>query len=245
MFDLTGKNALVTGASGDIGRAIAAKLHAAGATVAVSGTKVEKLQSVAEALGERAHVTPGDLSSAEGAVAVAKAAEAAMGQVDILVNNAGMTRDGLAARMKDEEFQTVLEVNLIAGFRLARAVMRGMMRRRSGRIIGITSVVGYAGNAGQANYAASKAGMVGMMKALAQEMAGRGVTANCVAPGFITSAMTDALKDDQRERLLGAIPLGRMGSGDDIAAAVVYLASEEAGYVTGQTIHVNGGMAMY
>lgn len=244
MFDLTGKGALVTGASGEIGGAIATRLHAAGATVALSGTKVEKLQALADRLGDRVHVAPGDLSTADGAAAVARTAEAAMGQVDILVNNAGMTRDGLAARMKDEEFQSVLEVNLVAAFRLARAVMRGMMKRRSGRIIGITSVVGFTGNAGQANYAASKAGMVGMSKALAHELAGRGVTVNCVAPGFVTSTMTDALKDQQRQKLLDVIPLGRMGTGDDIAAAVVYLASDAAGYVTGQTIHVNGGMAM-
>jgi 3-oxoacyl-[acyl-carrier protein] reductase len=245
MFDLNGKSALVTGASGDIGRAIATLLHAQGATVALSGTKVEKLEALARALGDRAHVVPGDLSSAEGAESVSKAAEAATGGIDILVNNAGLTRDGLAMRMKDEDFETVLDVNLVSGFRLARAALRGMMKRRWGRIVSITSIVGHTGNPGQANYAASKAGMTGMTKALAQEVASRGITVNCVAPGFVTSAMTDALNDEQKARISTTIPMARMGEPAEIAAAVLYLASLEAAYVTGQTIHVNGGMAMY
>lgn len=244
MFDLTGKTALVTGASGDIGRAIAEALHGSGATVALSGTKVAKLEALAALLGERVHLAPGDLSTAAGAEGVAKAAEAAMGQVDILVNNAGLTRDGLSMRMKDEDFETVLEVNLVSGFRLARAALRGMMRRRWGRIISITSVVGQTGNPGQANYAASKAGVTGMSKAIAAEVASRGITVNCVAPGFVATAMTDVLTAEQKERILGAIPAGRMGAPKEIASAVLYLASEEASYVTGQTIHVNGGMAM-
>jgi 3-oxoacyl-[acyl-carrier protein] reductase len=244
MFDLTGKTALVTGASGDIGRAIAEALHAQGATVALSGTKVAKLEALASALGERVHLAPGDLSTAAGAEGVAKAAEAAMGSIDVLVNNAGLTRDGLSMRMKDEDFETVLEVNLVSGFRLARAALRGMMRRRWGRIVSITSVVGQTGNPGQANYAASKAGVTGMSKAIAAEVASRGITVNCVAPGFVTSAMTDVLTAEQKERILGSIPAGRMGAPKEIASAVLYLASEEAGYVTGQTIHVNGGMAM-
>jgi 3-oxoacyl-[acyl-carrier protein] reductase len=245
MFDLNGKSALVTGASGDIGRAIATLLHAQGATVALSGTKVEKLEALARALGDRAHVVPGDLSSAEGAESVSKAAEAATGGIDILVNNAGLTRDGLAMRMKDEDFETVLDVNLVSGFRLARAALRGMMKRRWGRIVSITSIVGHTGNPGQVNYAASKAGMTGMTKALAQEVASRGITVNCVAPGFVTSAMTDALNDEQKARISTTIPMARMGEPAEIASAVLYLASLEAAYVTGQTIHVNGGMAMY
>ncbi|MEQ8967043.1 MAG: 3-oxoacyl-[acyl-carrier-protein] reductase [Azospirillaceae bacterium] len=245
MFDLTDKCALVTGASGGIGGAIARALHAAGATVALSGTRTDALDALAGDLGERAHVTPGDLKSAEGADAVAKAAEEAMGRIDILVNNAGMTRDNLAMRLKDADFEDVLEVNLVSAFRLSRAAMRGMMKRRWGRIVSITSIVGYTGNPGQANYAASKAGLVGMSKSLAAELAQRGITVNCVAPGFIASAMTDALDDDQKERILATIPQARLGAPDDIAAGVVYLASEQAGYVTGQTLHINGGMAMY
>jgi 3-oxoacyl-[acyl-carrier protein] reductase len=246
MFDLTGKCALVTGASGGIGEAIAGALHAQGATVALSGTREGRLAEVADRLGgDRVHVTPGDLSSADGAEAVAKAAEAAMGQVDILVNNAGMTRDNLAMRMKDEDFEAVLQVNLVSAFRLSRAVMRGMMKRKWGRIVGITSVVAFSGNPGQANYAASKAGMVGMTKSLAAELAGRGITVNCVAPGFIRSAMTDSLNDDQKSRILATIPTARLGTPEEIASGVVYLASEEAAYMTGQTLHINGGMAMY
>jgi 3-oxoacyl-[acyl-carrier protein] reductase len=245
MFDLTGKTALVTGASGDIGGAIATTLHRLGATVALSGTREARLREAAAAIGgERVHIVPGDLSKAEGADAVARAAEAAMGQVDILVNNAGMTRDNLAMRMKDEDFTEVLEVNLVSAFRLARACMRGMMKRRWGRIIGITSVVAFAGNPGQANYAASKAGMVGMSKSLAAELASRNITVNCVAPGFIASAMTDALNDDQKARITATVPAGRLGAPSDIAAGVAYLASDEAAYMTGQTLHINGGMAM-
>jgi len=245
MLDLTGKTALVTGASGDIGRAIATALHGRGAAVALSGTREEKLREVADALGpERTHVTPGNLADAEATAALFAAAEAAMGQVDILVNNAGMTRDILSMRMKDEDFTSVLEVNLTAAFRLCRAAMKGMMRRRWGRIVSITSVVGFTGNPGQANYAASKAGLVGMTKSIAAEVANRGITVNCVAPGFIKSAMTDVLSDDQKARINAVIPAGRMGSADDIAAGVAYLASEEAAYVTGQTLHINGGMAM-
>ncbi|MEQ9811618.1 MAG: 3-oxoacyl-[acyl-carrier-protein] reductase [Azospirillaceae bacterium] len=245
MLDLTGKTALVTGASGDIGRAIATALHGRGATVALSGTREAKLQEVATSLGgERVHVTPGNLADADATAALFAAAEAAMGQVDILVNNAGMTRDNLSMRMKDEDFTAVLEVNLTAAFRLCRAAMKGMMRRRWGRIVSITSVVGFTGNPGQANYAASKAGLVGMTKSIAAEVANRGITVNCVAPGFIRSAMTDVLTDDQKARITAVIPAGRMGSADDIAAGVAYLASEEAAYVTGQTLHINGGMAM-
>jgi 3-oxoacyl-[acyl-carrier protein] reductase len=249
MFDLTGKSALVTGASGDIGRAIAETLHARGAAVALSGTREGRLREVAEEIGraggsERIHVVPGDLSKAEGAEAVARAAEEAMGQIDILVNNAGMTRDNLAMRLKDEDFIEVLEVNLVSAFRLSRACIRGMMKRRWGRIVGITSVVAFVGNPGQANYAASKAGMVGMTKSLAAELASRNVTVNCVAPGFIASAMTDVLTDEQKNRITASIPSGRLGSPKDIAAGVAYLVSEEAAYVTGQTLHINGGMAM-
>jgi 3-oxoacyl-[acyl-carrier protein] reductase len=245
MFDLTGKTALVTGASGGIGAAIARALHGRGATVALSGTRVEPLQALAAELGDRAVVTPGNLSDAEATEKLAKDAETALGgRIDILVNNAGLTRDQIAMRMKDEDWQTVLDVNLTAAFRLSRAVMRGMMKRRWGRIIGITSIVGVTGNPGQANYAASKAGMIGMSKALAAELGSRNITVNCVAPGFITTAMTDALSPEQKEKLLSAIPAGRMGEPSEIAAGVVYLASEEAAYVTGQTLHVNGGMAM-
>ena len=244
MFDLSGKAALVTGASGGIGSAMARALHGAGATVTLSGTRMEALDALAGSLGERVHVIPCNLAEAEETAALAGHAEAAMGQLDILVNNAGLTNDNLAMRMKDQEWQRVLEVNLTAGFRLARAALRGMIKRRWGRIIGITSIVGVTGNPGQANYAASKAGMIGMSKSLAHEVAGRNVTVNCIAPGFIQTAMTDALAEDQRERLLSAIPAGRLGSPEDIAAAAVYLASDEAAYVTGQTLHVNGGMAM-
>lgn len=244
MFDLTGKCALVTGASGGIGSAIAHKLYAAGATVALSGTRKEVLEELAAELGERAHVVVCNLSDPEGPATLIKDAEAAMGQIDILVNNAGLTRDTLAMRMKDEDWQTVLDVNLTASFRLSKACLRGMMKRRFGRIIGITSVVGVTGNAGQTNYAASKAGMIGMSKSLAQEVASRGITVNCLAPGFIATAMTDVLPDAQKEALLNNIPANRLGSTDDIASGVLYLASEEAGYVTGQTLHVNGGMAM-
>lgn len=244
MFDLTGKCALVTGASGGIGGAIAKALHAQGATVALSGTRREALEAVAAELGERAFVTPANLSDPESVAALIPAAEQAMGQVDILVNNAGLTRDNLALRMKDDEWDDVLRVNLTSSFQLARACLRGMMKRRFGRIVGITSIVGVTGNPGQANYAASKAGMIGMSKSLAAEVASRGITVNTVAPGFIATAMTDALGDAQKDKLNAGIPMGRMGTPEDIAAAVVYLASAEAGYVTGQTLHVNGGMAM-
>lgn len=244
MFDLTGKAALVTGASGGIGGAIARVLHGAGAKVALSGTRIEALQSLASALGERAVVVPGDLADPASTDAMLREGEGQLGQIDILVNNAGLTRDTLALRMKDEDWRLVLEVNLTAGFRLARGALRGMVKRRWGRIIGITSIVGVTGNPGQANYAAAKAGMIGMSKALAAEVAGRGITVNCVAPGMIATAMTDVLSPEQREKLLSGIPCGRLGTVDDIAASVLYLASEEAGYVTGQTLHVNGGMAM-
>ncbi|MBL8807700.1 MAG: 3-oxoacyl-[acyl-carrier-protein] reductase [Rhodospirillales bacterium] len=244
MFSLSGKCALVTGASGGIGGAIAEALVAAGAKVALSGTRVEPLEALKAKLGASAFVCPGDLGDAAATEKLFKDAEAALGQVDILVNNAGLTRDGLAMRMKDEDWQKVIDVNLSAGFRLSRAALRGMMKRKWGRIVGITSIVGVTGNPGQANYAAAKAGMIGMSKALAQEVASRGITVNCVAPGFIVSPMTDALNDEQKTRLLGGIPLGRMGTAAEIAASVVYLASDEAAYVTGQTLHVNGGMAM-
>ena len=244
MFDLTGKCALVTGASGGIGGDIARALHGAGATVALSGTREEPLKALAAELGERAHVTPCNLSDGEAVDALPKAAAEAMGSVDILVNNAGLTRDNLFMRMSQEEWDQVIGVNLTASFRLAKACLRGMMKSRWGRIIGITSVVGVTGNPGQGNYAASKAGMIGMTKSLAQEVASRGVTANCVAPGFIATAMTEALSDDQKAKINAVIPAGRMGTSDEIAAATLYLASEEAAYVTGQTLHVNGGMAM-
>ncbi len=244
MFDLLGKRALVTGASGGIGGAIARQLHGQGAIVALSGTRTGPLDSLATELGERVHVTPCDLSDKDALDGLPKDAAAAMGGLDILVNNAGVTRDNLFMRMSDEEWDTVLSVNLGAAFRLSRAVLRGMMKQRWGRIIGVTSIVGVTGNPGQGNYAAAKAGMIGMSKSLAAEVASRGITVNCIAPGFITTAMTDKLADDQKEKLLGAIPVGRMGSADEIASAAVYLASEEAAYVTGQTIHVNGGMAM-
>jgi 3-oxoacyl-[acyl-carrier protein] reductase len=244
MFDLGGKTALVTGASGGIGGAIARALASQGARVALSGTRVEALAALQAEIGGAAVAVPGDLGDAAATDQLFVAAEKALGQIDILVNNAGLTRDGLAMRMKDEDWQKVLDVNLSAGFRLARSAMRGMMKRRWGRIVGITSIVGVTGNPGQANYAAAKAGMIGMSKALAQELASRNITVNCVAPGFIATAMTDALGAPQRERLLQSIPAGRLGQASDVAAAVVYLSSEEAAYVTGQTLHVNGGMAM-
>jgi 3-oxoacyl-[acyl-carrier protein] reductase len=244
MFKLNGKNALVTGASGGLGKAIAESLHAQGAAVALAGRNREALETLAKALGERAHVVVGDLSTAEGADSVMKDAETAMGSVDILINNAGLTRDTLAIRMSDEAWQTVLDVNLTAAFRLSRAAIKGMMKNRWGRIISISSIVGVMGNAGQANYAASKAGLIGMSKALAQEVGSRGITINCIAPGFIHTAMTDALNDDQKAKLNEKIPTQRLGNPADIASAAVYLASEEASYVTGQTLHVNGGMIM-
>ncbi len=244
MFDLTGKTALVTGATGGIGGAIAKALHAQGATVALSGTRENVLADVAGELGERTHVLPCNLSDLDAVDALPKQAEEAMGQLDILVNNAGITRDNIFMRMKDDEWDQVLAVNLTAAFRLSRGVMRGMMKRRWGRIIGITSVVGVMGNPGQANYAAAKAGMIGMTKSMAQEVASRNITVNCVAPGFIKTAMTDVLDDGQKETISTRIPAGRLGTSEEIAAAALYLASEEAAYVTGQTLHVNGGMAM-
>ncbi len=244
MFDLTGRKALVTGASGGIGGAVARALHAQGAAVGLSGTRRDALEALADELGGDVHVLPCDLGDSVAVEALHGQAEAALGQVDILVNNAGITRDNLFLRMKDEEWEQVLAVNLTAGFRLTRAALRGMMKRRWGRIVGITSIVGVTGNPGQGNYAAAKAGMIGMTKALAAEVAGRNITANCVAPGFIESPMTDVLDDKQKTALLGRIPAGRLGAGADVAAAVIYLASEEAAYVTGQTLHVNGGMAM-
>ena len=244
MFDLTGKTALITGATGGIGGAIARALHAQGAQVVLSGTRAEALQVLKADLGDRALILPCDLLDAAAVDGLYAAAEAEIGEVHIVVSNAGVTRDGLLLRMKDEDWQTVLKVNLEAYFRLARAALKGMMRRRWGRVIGITSVVGVTGNPGQANYAASKAGMIGFSKALAQEVASRNVTINCVAPGFIASPMTDALGEAQRAAILGRIPAGRLGEGADVAAACVYLASNEAAYVTGQTLHVNGGMAM-
>ncbi|USG59992.1 3-oxoacyl-[acyl-carrier-protein] reductase [Sneathiella marina] len=244
MFDLTGKSALITGASGGLGAIIAKDLHAAGATVALSGTREDALRAVAAELGDRVHILPCNLSDMEAVGNLIKEADAAMGQVDILVNNAGLTRDGLAMRMKEEDWDLVMDVNLKAAFLLSKNSLRGMMKRRNGRIIGITSIVGVTGNPGQMNYAASKAGMIGMSKSLAQEVASRGVTVNCVAPGFIETAMTDALPDAQKDALLAGVPAGKLGDPRDISAAVLYLASDEAGYVTGQTLHVNGGMAM-
>ncbi|MDT7949915.1 MAG: 3-oxoacyl-ACP reductase FabG [Acetobacteraceae bacterium] len=244
MFRLDGKSALVTGASGGIGAAIARALHAQGAAVALSGTRRDALEALAAELADRVAVCPADLREAGAADGLIAAAEAACGPLGILVNNAGLTRDGLAMRMKDEDWATVLDVDLAAPFRLARASLRGMLKRRAGRIIGIGSVVGTTGNGGQANYAAAKAGLVGMSKALAQEVGSRGVTVNVVAPGFIETAMTEALGAEQRARLLGGIPLGRTGTPADVAAAVVYLASDEAAWITGTVLHVNGGMAM-
>ncbi|WIV49541.1 3-oxoacyl-[acyl-carrier-protein] reductase [Marivivens sp. LCG002] len=244
MFDLTGKNALVTGASGGIGGEIAKALHAAGATVGLSGTRVEPLEALAAELGERVHVLPCNLSDAAAVDALPKQAAEAMGSVDILVNNAGITRDNLFMRMSDDEWESVLNVNLTSTMRLCKGVIRGMMKARWGRIVNISSIVGATGNPGQANYAASKAGMIGMSKSIAYEVASRGITVNCVAPGFIATAMTDKLTDDQKEKINVQIPAARMGTPEEIAAAVLYLASNEAGYTTGATIHVNGGMAM-
>ncbi|MCH8091486.1 MAG: 3-oxoacyl-[acyl-carrier-protein] reductase [Proteobacteria bacterium] len=244
MFDLQGKRALVTGASGGIGGAIARALHAQGAEVALSGTRTGALEALAGELAGRVHVLPCDLSDKAAANKLVEEAQGAMGGLDILVNNAGITRDSLMMRMKDEDWEAVLEVNLTATFRLARAALRPMVRQRWGRIIGITSTVGVTGNPGQANYSASKAGMIGMTKALAAEVAARGITVNCVAPGFIATAMTDALDDKQKQRVMGAIPSARLGAPEDVAASVAFLVSEEAGYITGQTLHVNGGMAM-
>jgi 3-oxoacyl-[acyl-carrier protein] reductase len=244
MFDLTGKTALVTGASGGIGRDIVRALHVAGATVALSGTRRETLEGLAGDLIERVHVLPCNLGHREEIEKLVPAAEAAMGGLDILVNNAGVTRDGLLMRLKDEDWEEVINVNLTSAFRLMRAALRGMIRKRFGRIIGITSMVGVTGNPGQGNYAASKAGMIGLSKSLAQEVAARGVTVNCVAPGMISSPMIDALNDAQRALMLQKIPAGRIGQGAEVAAAVVFLASTEASYVTGQTLHVNGGLAM-
>ena len=244
MFRLDGKAALVTGASGGIGAAIARALHAQGASVALSGTRRDALDALAAELGERAHVCPADLRDAAEPDQLIEAAEAAAGPLHILVNNAGMTRDMLAMRMRDADWQAVLDVDLSAPFRLARATLRGMVRRRAGRIVNISSIVGVTGNAGQSNYAAAKAGLIGMTKALAQEVASRGITVNAVAPGFIVTAMTEALNDAQRAKLADSIPLGRLGQPADVAAAVTYLVSDEAGWVTGATLHVNGGMAM-
>ncbi len=245
MFELTGKRALVTGASGGIGGAIARALHKQGATVALSGTRREALEAVAAELGERAVVVPANLGDADDVEKLVPAAEGALaGEVEILVNNAGITRDMLFARMSDEDWSKVIDVNLTAAFRLSRAVLRNMMRARAGRIISITSVVGVTGNPGQGNYAASKAGLIGMTKSLAAEIASRGITVNCVAPGFTASAMTDVLNEKQKTMILERVPAKRLGTPEEIAGAVVYLASDEAAYVTGQTIHVNGGMAM-
>jgi 3-oxoacyl-[acyl-carrier protein] reductase len=244
MFELTGRTALVTGATGTIGAAIARSLHGQGATVAISGTRREVLDRLATELGERVHVLPGNLADAAETEALVPRVEEAMGQLDILVANAGITRDNLLVQLRDDDWEQVIAINLSATFRLARAALRGMMRRRFGRVIAITSVVGTTGNPGQANYVAAKAGVAGMIKAMAQEYAKRGVTANCVAPGFIVTPMTDKLNDKQRETIVAKIPASRAGTPAEVAAAVVFLASNEAGYVTGQTLHVNGGMAM-
>jgi len=245
MFDLTGQAALVTGASGGIGGAIARALHGQGAIVTLSGTRAEALDRLKGELGERAHVVAARMDDAADIDRLAKEAEAAMGgKLDILVNNAGITRDNISMRLKDEDWEKVLQVNLTGTFRLTRAAMRGMMRRRFGRVINITSIVGVTGSAGQANYAAAKAGLIGMSKSLAQELASRGITVNCLAPGFIATPMTDVLTDDQKKGILGRVPADRLGTPDEIAAGVVYLSSDEAAYVTGQTLHINGGMAM-
>jgi 3-oxoacyl-[acyl-carrier protein] reductase len=244
MFDLTGKKALVTGASGGIGEAIARALHRQGAAVAISGTRRDALEKLAADLSERAHVLPCNLADKDEVETLVPRAEEALGQIDILVNNAGVTRDNIFVRLSDEDWHQVIAVDLSAAFRLMRAAVRGMMRRRYGRVVGITSVVGVTGNAGQGNYAAAKAGMIGMSKALAHEVASRNVTVNCVAPGFIDTAMTRALTQKQRDMILGAVPAARLGSTDEVAAAVLFLASTEAAYVTGHTLHVNGGMAM-
>ena len=244
MFALAGKKALVTGASGGIGGAIARMLHGQGATVALAGRNRNVLDALAAEVGDRSHVIVGDLGDAESSDAMLSAASDAMDGIDVLVNNAGLTRDNLAMRMKDDDWQAVIDVNLTATFRMSRAVMRGMMKARWGRIINVTSIVGVTGNPGQANYAASKAGIIGMSKSLAGEVATRGITVNCIAPGFIATAMTESLGDDQKEKLVGAVPAGRLGTPEDVAACAVFLASDEAAYVTGQTLHVNGGMAM-
>ncbi|WP_274424199.1 3-oxoacyl-[acyl-carrier-protein] reductase [Chelativorans sp. YIM 93263] len=244
MFDLSGRKALVTGASGGIGEAVARALHSQGATVGLHGTRVEKLETLAGELGERVKLFPANLSDREEVSALGRKAESELEGVDILVNNAGITRDGLFVRMSDEDWDAVLEVNLTAAFRLTRELTHPMMRRRFGRIVNISSVVGVMGNPGQANYCASKAGLIGFSKSLAQEIAGRNVTVNCVAPGFIESAMTEKLNEKQREGIMSTIPMKRMGTGAEVATAVAYLASNEASYVTGQTVHVNGGMAM-
>ena len=244
MFDLSGKTALVTGATGGIGGAIARGLHRQGATVALSGTRREALDELAQSLGERVHVLPCNLADAAAVEKLVPDTEAAMGKLDILVANAGITKDNLFVQLKDDDWEQVLNVNLTSTFRLTRAAVKTMMRRKFGRIIGITSVVGVTGNPGQVNYTAAKAGMIGMMKSVAAEYARRNVTANCIAPGFIATAMTDKLNDKQREAILGRVPAARLGTPEDIAAAAVFLASDEAGYMTGQTLHVNGGMAM-
>ena len=244
MFDLSGQTALITGASGGIGGAIARALHRQGAAVGLAGTRAAALAALAEELDSRAHVLTADLADPAAPDRLVRDAEAAMGRIDILVNNAGIVRDNLALRLRDEDWQAVIDVNLTAAFRLTRAALRGMIRRRHGRVISISSVVGVAGNAGQANYAAAKAALIGMAKSLAAETASRGITVNCIAPGMIATAMTETLGDDRRARIVSAIPMGRFGVPDDVAAAAVYLASAESGYVTGQTLHVNGGMIM-
>jgi 3-oxoacyl-[acyl-carrier protein] reductase len=244
MFDLRSKAALITGASGGIGGAIARALHGQGATVVLSGTRIEALEQLKASLGERVHVIAARMDDPADIEQLAKQAEAAMGKLDILVNNAGLTRDNISMRMKDEEWEKVLQVNLTGAFRLTRAVMRGMMKRRFGRVINITSIVGVTGNPGQANYAAAKAGLIGMSKSLAQELASRNITVNCLAPGFIATPMTDVLSEEQKKAILARVPADRLGTPEEVAAGVVFLASDEAAYVTGQTIHINGGMAM-